>query len=124
MAHANVRDWQHADEILQMELARQNQTKNRSTDLVPIAVWREALLENIGSLRDCPLPTLLDLHFSLRTSRRVNNDHTIDFEGRNYEIAPTKRKTVTIIHHPNHCFWVCEQPPKDVWPTVLASYTL
>ena len=124
MAHANVRGWLHADDVLQMELVRQNQTKNRSTDLVPIAVWQEALLENIGSLRACPLPTLLDLHLSLRTSRRVNNDHTIDFEGRSYEIAPTKRKTVTIIHHPNHCFWVCEQPPKDVWPTVLASYTL
>lgn len=124
MAHAKVRDWLHADEVLQMEIARQNQTKNRSTGLVPDAVWQQALLENTGSLRPCPLPTLLDLHFSLRTQRRVNNDHTIDFLGRSYEIAPTKRKHVSVIHHPNRCFWVCEQPPNDVWDSVLGSYTL
>jgi len=124
MAHAKVRDWLHADDILQMEIARQNQTKNRSTGLVPDAVWQQSLLENTGALRPCPLPTLLDLHFSLRTLRRVNNDHTIDFLGRSYEIAATKRKHVSVIHHPNRCFWVCEQPPKDVWPSVLGSYTL
>ena len=107
-----------------MEITRQNQTKNRSTDLVPITVWQEALLEKSGSLRACPLATLLDLHLSLRTSRRVNNDHTIDFEGRSYEISQTKRKTVTVIHHPNRCFWVLDHPPKDVWPPVLGSYTL
>jgi len=124
MAHANVCDWDHADEILQMEIIRQNQTRNRSTGLVPIAVWQQALLEKTGSLRACPLPTLLDLHLSLRASRRVNNDHTIDFEGRCYEIAPTKRKTVTVIHHPKRCFWVCEHLPQNVWPTVLGAYTL
>jgi hypothetical protein len=124
MAHANVRDWHHADELLQMEITRQNQTKNRSTGLVPDTVWQQALLQKSGSLRDSPLPTLLDLHLSLRSSRRVNNDHAIDFEGRNYEIAPTKRKTVTIIHHPNRCFWVIEYPPTDLWPSVLAAFSL
>jgi hypothetical protein len=124
MAHANVCDWLQADQLLQMEITRQNQTKNRSTNLVPTAVWQQALLQKTGSLRPCPLPTLLDLHFSLRTTRRVNNDHSIDFEGRSYEIASTQRKSVSILHHPNHCFWVCDHPPKDVWPTVLASYKL
>jgi hypothetical protein len=31
LAHANVRDWQHADEVLQMEINRQNLTISRST---------------------------------------------------------------------------------------------
>jgi len=69
-------------------------------------------------------PTLLDLHLSRRSSRRVNNDHTIDFEGHNYEISATKRKTVTIVHHPSTKFRVLAFPPKTVWPTVHGAYTL
>ena len=124
MAHAKVSSWPHAEQILQMELARQNHTVNRSTGLVPIAVWGKAQLENKGSLRPSPDSSLLDLHLSLRCSRRVNNDHSIDFEGHNYEITPTKRKTVTIIHHPNRKFWVIEHPPVAVWPSVLGAFDL
>lgn len=104
--------------------ARQNNTSNRSTGQVPLQVWQKALSEKSGSLRPCPLPTLLDLHLSLRSTRRVNHDLTIDFEGRNYEISPTKRKTVTIIHHPNRCFWVIEHPPTAIWPPVLGAFSL
>jgi hypothetical protein len=50
----------------------------------------------------------------LRTSRRVNNDKTIDFDGHSYEISPTQRKTVTIVHHPTRKFWVLEHPPTEV----------
>ena len=71
---------------------------------------------------------VLDLHFSLRSQRRVNNDGTIDgtidFEGENFEIAPTQRKRVTIVHHPNQRFWVLEEAPKAVWTTVLGDFTL
>jgi hypothetical protein len=124
MAHAKVSTWPHAEQILQMELARQNRTVNRSTGTVPIAVWENALLENKGSLRHSPDSSLLDLHLSLRCSRRVNNDHTIDFEGHNYEITPTKRKTVAIVHHPNRKFWVLEHTPLAVWPSVLGAFEL
>jgi len=65
-----------------------------------------------------------DLHLSLRTSRRVNNDLTVDFEGHNFEISATKRKIVTIVHHPNTKFWVLEHPPKGVWPSVLGAFGL
>jgi hypothetical protein len=82
------------------------------------------MLADSGSMRACPPSALLDLHLSLRTSRRVNNDHTIDFEGQNYGISDTKRKSVTIVHHPNSKFWVVEHPPKVVWPTVLGAYSL
>lgn len=82
------------------------------------------MLENKGAMRPSPNPSLLDLHFSLRCARRVNNDLMIAFEGQSYEIAPTKRKTVTIVHHPNQQFWVIEQPPKTVWPAILGAFSL
>jgi len=105
-------------------LARQNQTTQRSTGSIPLQVWEKALLENNACLRPTPAPSLRNLHLSLRTQRRVNNDHTIDFEGQNYEIAATSRKSVTIVHHPNQKFWVVEQPPKRVWPCVLTAFSL
>ncbi|MGY8675643.1 MAG: hypothetical protein ACKVHO_23975, partial [Verrucomicrobiia bacterium] len=82
------------------------------------------LLTHNEATRPCPEPTLLDLHFSLRLSRRVNHDQTIDFEGRSYEISSTQRKSVTIVHHPYRKFWVLEHPPTDVWPPVLGAFTL
>lgn len=124
LAHAKVKDANHADEVLQMEITRQNNKKHRSTGQVPIQVWENARLSNKASMRACPVPALLDLHLSLRCSRRVNNDQTIDFEGQNYEIAHTNRKTVTVVHHPNRKFWVLEHPPKAIWPCILGAYEL
>jgi hypothetical protein len=124
MAHAQVGTWEEADVILQMEILRQNAKINRSTGLLPDQVWAEALLAHSGAIGPCPVPALLDLHLSLRTSRRVNNDQTIDFEGHSYEISPTQRKTVTIVHHPTRKFWVLEHPPTEVWPNVLGAFTL
>jgi hypothetical protein len=53
------------------------------------------------------------------STRRVSNDQTIDFEGRNYEITTTLCKSVCIVHHPDRKFWVVDHPPKDVWPPIL-----
>jgi len=124
LAHANVKTWTHADEILQLEIRRQNSKRSRSTGKIPAQVSADAVLAANTSMRPCPPFALLDLHLSLRTSRRVNNDHTIDFEGHNFEISSTKRKFVTIVHHPNAKFWVLEHPPKDVWPSVLGAFSL
>jgi hypothetical protein len=124
LAHAKAATYEHADEILQMEIIRQNRTQQRSTARIPLNVWDQALLENNGRLRPTPVSSLLDLHFSMRAARKVNNDQTIDFEGRNYEIATTARKSVTIIHHPNLKFWVVDHPPKDVWPPILGTFGL
>jgi len=76
LSHANVRDFFHTEEVLQIEIQRQNLT--RTTAQIP------------G-----------DLHLSLRCSRRVNNDYSIDFDGLRYQIAPTLRKSVTVRFHPN-----------------------
>jgi hypothetical protein len=53
------------------------------------------------------LPTaLLDLHLSLRTTRKVDPDHSIEFEGRTYKKAPTLKKSVTVLYHPQSILWV------------------
>lgn len=124
LAHAKVRDFKAADQILQMEIERQNRTRQRSTGRIPLHVWRDQIESSQARLRPAPQPSLLDLHLSLRCSRRVNNDHSIDFEGKNYEIAPTARKTVTIILHPKKRFWVVEHAPTTLWPPILGAFTL
>lgn len=124
LAHAKVKTYEQADEVLQMEIIRQNLTRQRSTNRVPLEIWDQAVDTNNATLRPTPASSLLDLHFSMRDKRRVNNDQTIDFEGLNYEIASTSRKTVTIVHHPNLKFWVVEHPPKDVWPCILGTFSL
>ena len=124
LAHAKAATYEHAEEILQMEIVRQNRTRQRSTAHIPLEVWDMAVLKNNGRIRPTPPSALLDLHFSLRATRKVNNDQTIDFEGRNYEIATTSRKSVTIVHHPNLKFWVVDHPPKDIWPPILGTFGL
>ena len=64
-----------------MEMIGQNRTKQRSTVYIPVEVWDQAQRENNGRIRPSPASSLLDLHFSLLTTRRINNDQTIDFEG-------------------------------------------
>jgi len=107
-----------------MGITRQNQTKQRATDLFPLEVWDRAVLENQSRIRPTPVSSLLDLHFPMRGTRKVNNDQTIDFEGRNHEIATTARESVTIIHQPSLKFWVVEHPPKDVWHTISGTFGL
>ncbi len=124
LAHAKVATWEHADEILQMDIHRLNRTIQRSTGKVPLEVWENGQLANNGNLRPIPNSRLLDLHFSIRCQRMVNKDSTIDFEGKNYEIAPTARKSVTVVSHPNQKFWVVEGAIKNIWPRILGEFTL
>ncbi len=56
-----------------------------------------------------------------------NADCTLDFLGQNAPITPTQSKIVTVVHRPNHCFWVVPYPPSPdhpAWPPVLAHYRL
>ena len=124
LAHAKVQTWIQANEVLQMEITRQNRTLSRSTDKIPLESWNQQILNATTRIRPCPAPSLLDLHFSLRHSRRVNLDQTIDFAGQNYVIAPTTRKSVTIILHPDRKLWILQHPPTAVWPPVLGQFSL
>lgn len=123
LAHANVTNGLQADAVLQMEISRQNHKRKRSTGQVPSDEW-DRQTQGVGKVRVCPPCELLDLHFSMRCQRRVNNDHTIDFEGQNYELSATLKKSVTVIHHPKRKMWVVEHVPKDVWPPILGHFTL
>lgn len=124
LAHAGISDWLQADEILQMEIERQNIKTLRSTGKVPAATWEHQILKRTARLRVAPNASLLDLHLSLRARRRVYTGPYIEFDGRHYEIAPTSRKSVTVLFHPGSKLWVLEEPPTDTWPTVLGSFSL
>lgn len=124
MAHARVSDWEAADTVLQMEIQRQGLKTQRTTGKIPSAVWEEQLLQRTARLSPAPAPTLLDLQFSLRATRKVHTGPYIEFDGRDYEIAPTSRKVVTVLFHPLRKLWVLEHPPKSTWPPILGHFTL
>ncbi len=124
LSHARATSWEQADTVLQMEIARQNRTVNRSTGREPLQIWEEQSLAHVGRMRPVPPTALLDLHLSLRCRRRVDNAHCIDFQGHNYDISPTLRKSVSIVYHPHRQFWVVEEPITNVWPSILGHFTL
>ncbi len=110
--------------LLPLVIIRQNRTQQRRTNPIPLDVWDQARLDNHGRIRPTPGPSLLDLHFSMGSTRRVYNDQTIEVEGRNDEIATTSRKSVTIVGHPGRKFWDLNHPPKDVWPPISATFDI
>lgn len=124
LAHAKADSYEEANRILLMEIDRQNSKKHSATGEVPAEVFERSQARPNDFLRPCPNASLLDLHFSLRASRRVHNDHSIEFDGRSYQIAPTRKKYVTTLFHPASKLWVLEEPPKERWPTILGQFSL
>ena len=127
LAYAKAQDYPAAHAILDREVARQNTTVCRTTGSSPNAAWDKALEEKRTAIRRCPPGALLDLHLALDLRRRVNADLRIDFLGRSWIIAPTRRAAVTLIHHPFRQFWAVDQPPlppQNNWPEILANYSL
>ena len=107
-----------------MEIICQNRTRCRTTGEVPQEAWERSCSGERSLLQPAGPSSLLVLHFSLRCGWRVNNDNTVDFLGQNWELTPTSRRTVTLVHHPEARFWIVEEPPKLIWPTVLGAYSL
>ena len=127
LAYEKITTYAPAQELLARELARQNRTVCRTTNLSPDDACAKAQEEQRSVLRPCPDPSLLDLHLALHLRRRVNADHQIDFLGRSWPISATTRHAVTLIHHPQTQFWVVSQPPKppqNRWPEILGKYSL
>lgn len=127
LAYEKVSSYAAAQIVLDREVQRQNATVCRTTGLSPNAAWEKALAEKRALTRPCPPVTLLDLHLALHLKRRVNSDHQIDFLGQSWHIAPTKRSSITLIHHPLRQFWVVTQPPSpplNNWPEILGKYSL
>jgi hypothetical protein len=127
LAYEKVSHYATAQLVLDREVQRQNATVCRTTNLSPNAAWEKALAEKRTVTRPCPPAILLDLHLALHLKRRVNSDHQIDFLGQSWHIAPTKRSSITLIHHPLRQFWVVTQPPGpplNNWPEILGKYSL
>jgi hypothetical protein len=122
LAHAKVDSYERANEILQMEIKRQNSTRNSSTGEVPNNLFEQS--QSQSAIRPSPPTALLDLHLSLRTTRKVAPDHSIEFEGRTYKIAPTLKKSVTVIYHPQSKLWVLEELPNLIWPNILGHFSM
>src|ERR1017187_3100598 len=127
LAYEKVSSYAAAQLVLDREVQRQNATLCRTTSLSPNAAWENALAQKRTATRPCPPATLLDLHLALHLQRRVNPDSQIDFLGRSWHIAPTKRSSVTLIHHPRRQFWAVTHPPPpplNTWPEILGNYSL
>jgi hypothetical protein len=127
LAYEHVSDYAAAQVVLDRHLAHQNATVCRTTGYSPNAAWDKALQEKRTAIRPCPPAGLLDLHLALHLRRRVNADYQIDFLGRSWPIAPTKRSTITLIHHPLRQFWAVAEPPlppHNSWPEILGNYSL
>jgi hypothetical protein len=127
LAYEKVTHYAAAQIVLNRELERQNATLCRTASLSPNAAWEQALAERRTATRPCPPATLLNLHLALHLKRRVNADHQIDFLGQSWHIAPTKRSSITLIHHPLRQFWAVTHapaPPINTWPEILGNYSL
>lgn len=124
LAHAKAYTFQHANHVLQMEIKRQNTSLHSPTKEIPAQVLERSKIDPLSALRPPPLPSLLDLHLSLRSSRKVHNDNTIEFDGKPYTIAPTLKKYVTVLFHPRAKLWVLEDKPDLTWPTILGHFSL
>jgi hypothetical protein len=79
-SHARVVSHERANEILKVEIKRQNSTRNSSTGEVPNNLFEQS--QPHSATRPSPPTALLDLHLSLRTTRKVAPDHSMEFEGR------------------------------------------
>jgi hypothetical protein len=127
LAFERIDDYGSAQKLLDHELEQQNRAVCRTSGLSPNEAWAKAIAEHRDAMRPCPNPSLLDLHFALHFSRRLNSDQQIDFLGRSWPIGPTQRRTVTVIHHPGRQFWVVTEPPKppeNRWSDVLGKFCL
>jgi hypothetical protein len=128
LAYEHITDFPAANQLLQTQLDWHNQHHVcRTTGLTPNAAWDKALAEKRSRLLPVPAPPLLDLHLALYHQRRLNTDGTLDFLGQNWPVTTLRQKTVTLVHHPEQCFWVIPQTPDPkhpVWPTVLAHHRL
>jgi hypothetical protein len=128
LAFEKITDYPNANALLQTQIAWHNQHHTcRTTGLTPNAAWELALREKRNHHRPPPVCPLLDLHLALYHQRRLNTDSTLDFLGNNWPVAPVGRRIVTIVHHPDRCFWVIPEPPQPanpLWPTVLAHHQL
>lgn len=128
LAYEKITDYPPANALLHTQIAWPNaHDVCRTTGRTPNAAWDLALKARRSHHRPVPPVPLWDLHLALYLQRRLNADYTLDFLGKNWPVTPVANKIVTLVHHPEQCFWVIPQPPdpqNPVWPDVLAHHRL
>ena len=124
LGHEKVQSLAHAQVVLEDEIVPVHRTVFSGTDMSPNNLWDRALQDGTTVIQAVPSTALLDLHRALHYQRRRTTDRQVDFEGRSWAIAPTRRKTLGIIHHPGRPFGVVSEPPAPLekrWPEVLGK---
>ena len=107
-------DWHHDNHV------------NRTTGLTPRQAREQNLAEGLGRWREPPPSSLLDLHLAVHHERAVQKANQISFLGRQWDIAPSDNKRVTVVQHPDR-FWIIAQAPTPQapqWPDILAEYRI
>jgi len=100
---------------------------NRTTGLTPDASHALAKEQGRDRYRPCPAAGLLDLHMSYQEKRCVSSANTIEFQGHTWPVAPTLKKHVWTILHPEKEFWVVDAEPEPLspgWPVILGHFSL
>jgi len=100
---------------------------NRTTGVTPDAAHEAAKASGRVRYRPCPSARLLDLHMSYQERRRVSTASTIEFQGVVWPLAPTLKKHVWTILHPENEFWVVDSEPEPLhpsWPVILGRFSL
>jgi hypothetical protein len=97
---------------------------NATTRRTPAQLYGECVAGGRSLYRPAPPEALLDLFMARHERRRVTGGNRIAYGGREYEIAPTQRKHVWLVIHPDR-FYVVERDPLEnrrQWPPRLAEY--
>lgn len=119
---------QEAQLVINDHVAFWNQNHNhRTKNMTANAAHQLAVKQNRVVYRPCPHQRMLDLHMAYHQHRVVSSANTIEYEGHTWNIAPTRKKKVALIIHPNTQFWVVEtmpDPREPQWPDVLGKFTL
>jgi len=128
LAYEKITNYKNANALLQTQIAWHNEHQVcRTTGLTPNTAWELARQEKRDRHLPIPAVPLLDLHLALYHQRKLNADYTLDFLGKNWPVTPVAAKTVTLVHHPEQCFWVIlrrPDPRNPIWPDVLAHHQL
>ena len=94
LSAAGIADFEPANALLAEQIAWHNAHKTcRTTGLCADKAWQLALDETRSKLQPAPPATLCDLHFAIHLQRRCSPDHSIEFLGRRWPIAPTLLRT-------------------------------
>lgn len=122
-----VTTFAHANELTTEIVTWWNENHvNRTIELKPNEANDIAKIERKCAYRE-PIESLIDLFAAKHYKRRVANDCTIEFGGKTYQLPPTDRKSVYVVHHLGIQFWVVETEPDPMnpkWPTILGHFEL